>query len=124
MIEPLPNMPGDVLGFRFSGHVTKDDYDQVLAPALLQRIGDGGKIRLAIVIDDNFDRFESGAMWEDLKFGVGSTVTHPSVWERTALVSDADWAHHAMTLLGWLVPGEARVFPLGALDDATAWLAA
>jgi hypothetical protein len=39
-----------------------------------------------------------------------------------ALVSDADWVRHAMGLFGWMVPGEARVFPLAQLEEAKAWL--
>ncbi len=34
MIEPLPGFPVGVLGFRFSGHVSRDEYSQVLARAL------------------------------------------------------------------------------------------
>jgi hypothetical protein len=43
MIEPLPGLPVGVLGFRFSGHVSRDEYSQALAPALKERIerGDG-----------------------------------------------------------------------------------
>ena len=124
MIEPLPDLPAGVLGFRFAGHVTKEDYDRILAPALMQRIADGAKIRLAIVIGEEFDRFDAGAMWEDMKFGFGSGVTHPSLWERTALVSDHDWVEHAMSLFGWMMPGDARVFPEASLDAAIAWLGA
>jgi hypothetical protein len=40
-----------------------------------------------------------------------------------AIVSDADWVRHAMAVFGWMVPGEARVFPHGDLDEAKAWLA-
>jgi hypothetical protein len=124
MIEPLRDLPDGVLGFRFSGHITKEDYDQILAPALMQRITDGAKIRLAIVIGEDFDRFEASAMWEDMKFGFGSGVTHPSLWERTALVSDHDWVEHAMSLFGWMMPGDAREYPMAKLDDAIAWLGA
>ena len=124
MIEPLPDLPDGVLRFRFTGHVTKEDYDQILAPALLERIGDGAKIRLAIVIDDAFDRFEASAMWEDMKFGFGSGVTHRTLWERTALISDHDWLEHAMSLFGWMMPGDAREYPMAKFDDAIAWLGA
>ena len=124
MIEPIPDLPAGVLGFRFSGHVEKDEYLQVLSPALKALLDRGEKVRLAIVIDDGFERFEAGAMWEDLKFGFGSGITHLSSWEKMALVSDADWVRHAMGFLGWMVPGEARVFPLADLEDAKAWLAA
>jgi SpoIIAA-like len=123
MIEAPPGLPEGVLGFRFSGHVSREEYADVLAPSLKERIDAGRKVRLAVVIDDDFDRFEAGALWEDMKFGFGSGIAHLSSWERMALVSDADWVHHAMGLFGWIVPGEARVFPLARLQDATAWLA-
>jgi hypothetical protein len=124
MITALDGLPDGVLGFRFSGHVTREEYTRTLLPALKAPIDAGAKVRLAIVIDDDFDRFEAGALWEDMKFGFGSGLTHLSAWERMALVSDAAWVRHAITLMGWLVPGEVRVFPLAELADATSWLAA
>jgi hypothetical protein len=39
-----------------------------------------------------------------------------------ALVSDIDWIRHAMGLFGWMVPGEARLFPLNELNAAKSWL--
>jgi hypothetical protein len=123
MIDELDDLPRGVLGFRFSGHVTRDEYRQRLLPPLKACLDRGQKVRLLVVIDDDFDQFEAGALWEDLKFGLGSGLGHLSAWERMALVSDADWVRHAITLFGWLVPGDVRVFPLAALDDATAWLA-
>jgi SpoIIAA-like len=123
MIEPLRDLATGVIGFRFSGHVSKDEYRHVLLPALKERLDKGDKVRLAVVIDNDFDRFEGGALWEDMRFGFGSGLTHLSAWERMALVSDADWVRHAITLLGWLVPGEVKVFPLDQLDAAKEWLA-
>ena len=38
MIELLEQLPDDVLGFRFSGHVTRDEYMQTLLPILKQRV--------------------------------------------------------------------------------------
>ena len=123
MIEPLSDLPDGVIGFRFSGHVSKDEYRSVLLPLLEEHIDSGDKIRLAVLIDNDFDRFEAGALWEDMKFGFGSGLTHLSSWERMALVSDADWVHHAIALFGWLVPGEVKVFPLAQLNAAKQWLA-
>jgi hypothetical protein len=122
MIEALTDLPEGVLGFRFSGHVQKAEYQRELLPPLQERLENGQKIRLVIVIDDNFDRFDAGAMWEDLKFGVGSGLRHVSLWERMALVSNAGWVRHSIALFGWIVPGDVRVFPLDELDAATAWL--
>jgi hypothetical protein len=123
MIEALSDLPDGVIGFRFSGHVSQDEYRSVLLPPLKECMDNGDKVRLAIVIDDNFDRFDAGALWEDMKFGFGSGLMHLSAWERMALVADADWVRHAIALFGWLVPGEVKVFPLDQLDTAKAWLA-
>jgi hypothetical protein len=123
MIDSLTDLPQDVIGFRFSGHVKREEYQRVLLPPMQERLNNGDKIRLLIVIDNDFDRFEAGAMWEDLKFGFGSGVRHVSLWERMALVSDADWVRHSIALFGWLVPGDVRVFPLDQLDGAKAWVA-
>jgi len=45
MIEPLPDLPDGILGFRFSGHVSRDEHNQVLAPPLKERIEAGDRIR-------------------------------------------------------------------------------
>jgi len=123
MIERVADLPDDVDGLRFSGHVSRDEYQQVVLPLLHECLARGGGIRLLIVIDDGFDRFEAGALWEDLKFGLGSGL-ELSRWERMALVSDAGWVHHAISIFGWSVPGDVKVYPLGDRDQATAWLAA
>jgi hypothetical protein len=123
MIERVDALPDNVDGLRFSGHVSREEYKQVVLPLLHECLARGGGIRLLIVIDAGFDRFEAGALWEDLKFGLGPGL-ELSRWERIALVSDADWAHHAITLFGWLVPGDVKVYPLAEQDDAVTWLAA
>jgi hypothetical protein len=43
-------------------------------------------------------------------------------WRRIAIVSDTAWLAHTMQALGWLVPGEARVFPMESLDEARTWV--
>jgi hypothetical protein len=123
MIERLTDVPDDVVGFRMSGHVTRDEYTDVILPVFRERLrGDEG-VRTLVVIDGGFEKFEPGALWEDLKLGLGPGIAHLSKWKRTALVSDAGWAHHAIALFGWMMPGEVRVFPLGELDEARSWVA-
>jgi hypothetical protein len=90
MIERVDDLPDYVDGLRFSGHVSREEYKQVVLPLLHECLARGGGIRLLIVIDAGFARFEAGALWEDLKFGLGPGL-ELSRWERIALVSDADW---------------------------------
>jgi hypothetical protein len=38
-------------------------------------------------------------------------------------VTDIPWMAHATRLFLWMIPGEARVFPLAELEQAKAWVA-
>ncbi|MEV6300553.1 STAS/SEC14 domain-containing protein [Actinoplanes sp. NPDC051861] len=122
MIEELKDLPDGVLGFRFAGSVTREDYRDVFRPPVTAALASGAPVRLVLVMEDDAGWFQPGAMWEDLKLGVGSGVPHHSAWERMAIVSDAGWVGHAMGLFGWMVPGEARVFGKQDLDGARAWV--
>ena len=56
--------------------------------------------------------------------GVGERLRGLGVGRRTALVSDHEWVAHAMSLFGWMMPGDAREYPVAKLDEAMAWLGA
>ncbi len=122
MIELIGDLPDGVIGLRYSGRVSREDYTQVALPALREAVDGEGPIRMMVVIDADFEEFEGGSLWEDTKFGL-SAISHHSKWERTALVSDVGWIRHAITLFGWMVPGAIEIFPLAELDAAKAWLA-
>jgi hypothetical protein len=117
MLEVLQDLPAGVIGFEAVGRVSSADYDEVLEPAVRAAAEQGGEIRLVYVFGDRFEGYSPGAAWEDTKLGVGNFRS----WERTALVSDHDWAEHLVKALGWMMPGKARHFPLGALAEAVAW---
>lgn len=44
--------------------------------------------------------------------------------EEDDVVTDAPWVRRTVQAMGWLIPGEVRVFPDSALDAATSWIAA
>lgn len=119
MILPLGEMPAGVLGFEAIADVDADDYRNVLAPAIRAAIADHGKVRLVYVLGKEFDKYEGGAAWEDLKLG----ATHPASFERVAVVTDAPWASPALKVLSMLWPGQLRAFPLAELESAKTWAA-
>jgi len=123
MIELMDGLPEGVAGVRFSGRVTAEEYRDALLPRLTELAEGEDRIRLLVLLDAGFERFEPGALWEDTKFGVHDGLRHASKFLRTALVSDADWAHHVIGLFGWMVPGDIKAFDLADLDAATAWVA-
>ncbi|PQP44672.1 STAS/SEC14 domain-containing protein [Mycolicibacterium austroafricanum] len=121
MIEILEDMPAGVTGFRVSGHVSGEelrDFGSTMETMLA-----GDEIRLVEVVSDDYQGFGPGGLVEDLKMGLGTLVRHHSGFRRVAVVADKDWIRHAMHALGWMVPGELKLFGIAELDEAKAWAA-
>ena len=119
MIRVLSDMPAGVLGLEAIDDVEKEDYEDVLVPAVEAAMAEHGKVRLVYVLGPDFDEYEGEAVWEDLKLG----VRHLSSFERIAVVSDARWVGPAMKVFSVLLPGQARAFPLAEREPATRWAA-
>jgi hypothetical protein len=122
MIERLTDMPAGTLGYRATGRIERDDYLNVLVPDLRKAFESGGKLRSLYVIED-LDAIEPRALWEDTKLELGLGTRHHDQWERSAIVTDIDWMAHAARLFIWMIPGEARVFPVAELEAAKSWVA-
>jgi len=120
MIRLLRDMPAGVLGLEAVDDVEKEDYENVILPAIDAAIAEHGKVRLVYVLGPEFDDYERDAVWEDLKLG----ARHPASFERMAIVTDARWAGPAVKIFSVLWPGQARAFPLSELESAKRWAAA
>jgi hypothetical protein len=122
MIERLDDMPPGTLGFRARGEIEREDYDEVLEPALRRALDAGSGLRTLYVIED-LEEIEPDALWADSKLGFDVGFRHREAWVRSAIVTDIAWMARAAKLFLWMVPGEARVFPLAELEQAKAWVA-
>lgn len=118
MFTTIEGLPTGVIGVKASGEVTSQDYQDVLVPMVEAAQAGGGKVRMLYVLDDDADITPGGA-WADTKLG----IQHVSSFERLAVVTDKDWLEHAVTALGWLMPGEVKVFDGDDQDGALEWLA-
>jgi SpoIIAA-like len=120
MLTLFEDLPPDVVGVEAHGKVTAEDYERVLVPAVdaVSARAGGGGVRLLYVLGHEVPDYTAGAAWEDAKLGLG----HLRSWERIAIVGDADWLRHAVHGLGWLMPGEIKVFALEELDIAREWV--
>jgi hypothetical protein len=118
MIQEMTDLPAGVIGFEISGQVKAEDYRDVIIPAL-DRAASQGDVRFVVVFPE-FHGMTGGAMWEDLKVG----IEHFRKWKRIALVTDTDWMRHAITVFGWMTPGDVKHFPMSQRAEAIAWTAA
>ncbi len=121
MIERIEDVPAGIVGLRASGKLTKDDYRDVLEPALKEAT-DSGKARVLFVLPD-FDGLEPGAWIEDVKTGVRTEITNRSAWKKLAFVSGVEWVSKSTRMFTWAMPGELRVFEMDELEQAKSWVA-
>jgi len=118
MIEKIPDLPENVLGFRATGTVTANEYDSVIIPAVEAMISREGKVRLLYHLGEDVSGFEAGAVWDDTKLG----LKHFAGWEKLALVSDIEWVRWALRIFGLAMPGHVRVFHNRDLAEAKRWV--
>jgi hypothetical protein len=118
MIERIPDLPSNVLGFSAKGTVTRADYESVINPAVKALLSKQRKVRLLYHLGEDFSGFETAAMWEDTKIG----LKHLASWDRIAVVTDVEWIRAAMKVFGFLLHGHVRVFQNEELTSAREWV--
>jgi len=117
MIEPLPDLPPEVLGFRAVGKVEPSDYRAVLDPAVDAVIAKGQKVNLVLVLGEEFSRYSIGALWQDALL----EGKPEDSWGRIALVTHRKILGEIVQGLAGMLPGDFRRFALADLDEAIAW---
>ncbi len=120
MIEILKNFPDNVIAISCEGQVSKEDYERIFIPAILETLKRHDKIRLLYEISADFAGYDAGAIWEDMKVG----AEHPTRWERAAVVTDVDWIVQAMHIFRFLMPCPTKLFTPSEDTQARAWIVA
>jgi len=118
MIELLKGFPDNVVALACHGHVTREDYDKVLVPAVEKALQSNDKVRLLYEIGGDFEGYDASAAWEDFKVG----MEHFSRWERIAVITDIGWIKHSMQLFSFIMPGTTRVYPPADAAKARLWI--
>jgi hypothetical protein len=119
MVEKIPDLPENVLGFTAKGTVTAEDYESVIIPAVEALFSRGNRVRFLYHLGEDFAGFEAAAVWDDTKLG----LKHLAGWERMAVVSDVEWIRTAVRIFALAMPGHVRVFHNRELAEAKRWVA-
>ena len=120
MMQLISDLPTNVVGLIASGHVTADDYERVAIPAVESALKTHDRIRLIYQVPTAFDGFAPGAVWDDVKLGMG----HFTAWEKIAVVTDVDWIRGSTRLFAFLMPCPVKLFTNPEVADATRWIVA
>ncbi len=117
MIELIEGLPDAVVGLEAVGEVESADYEAIAAPAVKHALERHPKIRLIHVLDDRFTGYTAGGAWQDAVLG----LAHPRSFERIAVVTDSDSIRRLVTLAGWSIHGELKLFSNRERKQAEAW---
>ena len=124
LIEPLENLPPEVIGFRVTGEMTDADYKDTLVPALKSAAA-SGEVRLLLVGAEGFDlmslkgRFEAARQDPELDLG------HSKDWRRVAVVAEANFLVRGLfPSLAKVIPVEVKLFDPKDEAEARTWVAA
>lgn len=119
MIEPIPGLPANVIGFRASGEIIQRDYDQVVFPLVSKQLKEGKELNYVFMVDTNLKDFSAGAWVQDIWLGLKELFK----WNRVAIVSDSEKIRSFTDKAGHLIPGTYKGFTKGQLDEAINWAA-
>ncbi len=116
MIEQIKNLPENMVGFRASGEVTKDDFD-IVHKKVEQLVDRTGKLNYMLFLDTPPSEFTMGAWWEDALLGMKNITK----WNRAAIISDSETVDKFTAVFSKVMPGEFKVFQKNDLERAIEW---
>ena len=118
MIELLKGFPGNVVAISCHGQVSKQDYDEVLIPAVEKALQSHDKVRMLYEVAPDFAGYDAGGAWEDFKTG----MEHFTKWDRIAVITDIEWIAGAVKIFGVFLPSAVRVYSTADAAKARLWI--
>lgn len=118
MLYILPETTGDIIVLQANGTLTASDYTETFLPLFEHVKNTHPEVRLLITFAPDFEGFEVGALWEDMKFG----VQHANDFHRVAIVGDEKWLEWMTKVSNLLTQGEMRHYRMTQLLEALRWI--
>lgn len=119
MLEPIPDLPQNVIGFEARGKVVGTDYEEIVIPIVEARLKEHDKLRMLYFCPkEDFEGADLAAVWDDAKTG----LKHLKAWERAALVTDVDWMRNMTKMFGFMMPCKVKVYREAEFEEAKVWI--
>ncbi len=116
--EPIGGLPSDVVALKVTGIITAQDYREMLVPLVEEKLKTHDKLKILLLIDDNFISYSPEAAWDDARFGFG----HWADFGRIAVVTDVGWIRAGARLFAPLMRAETKLFNVDQLEEAKSWI--
>ena len=118
MLTIIEGLPDHVIGIRITDKLRAGDYETQLIPLVNGKLENHQKLDLLCCIEGEWKGMEAGAVWQDLRLGLGK-IGH---WARMAVVTDIKWMENVIKLFRLFSPGELRHFNSADYEVAKAWV--
>ncbi|NLM30803.1 MAG: STAS/SEC14 domain-containing protein [Methanomicrobiales archaeon] len=119
MLDRMRESSGGVLGFRFDGKLSENDYATILLPELERAMKEQSKIRILFKIE-GFRSWRPGEGWDAFRQWPGMENV-----DRIAIVGGErwrEWMNRFPTLFVGFGDIDVRYFPESRQRDAWGWL--
>ncbi|RZK10727.1 MAG: STAS/SEC14 domain-containing protein [Flavobacterium sp.] len=116
MIQQIHDLPSNMVGFRSSGEVTKDDFD-IVQKKVAELVEQTDKLNYLLYLENSPADFTIGAWLQDALLGIKNLTK----WNRAAIISDSDMVDNFTKVFSALMPGEFKVFPKADYQTAINW---
>jgi SpoIIAA-like len=120
MIDILPGLPANVVGFKATGEVTREDFEKVVFPGIKKYTDTSRKLNFIFFVDTPLRNFSTGAWIRDIWLGVKKFAA----WHKVAIVSDVEKIRSFTDSVSHILPGEYRGFLPTEYEAAVQWAAA
>ena len=118
MINQITDVPANMVAFRASGEVTKDDFD-VVFKKVEELVKNTGKLNYLLVLQNSPADFTAGAWLQDALLGIKNITK----WNRAAIVTDSQGVVVFTDAFSKLMPGEFKGFYKEEYNTAVDWTA-
>ena len=110
--------PDNMVAFRATGEVTKEDFVNIVIPQSKAAMEQNGELNYLLVLDTDLKNFTMGAWIQDAALGLKALTK----WNRAAIVSDKESIRTFTDVFSKFVPGEFRGYEHDELEEAIAWV--
>lgn len=118
MIEIIEEAPVNTVAFRAIDDVTKEDFDNVVIPAVKRQVSDFKELNYLMVVDTSLSNWTAGAWFKDMFVGLKNLTK----WRKAAILTDSGLVNTFTNIIGILVPGEFKGFKRSEFHEAMKWV--